>query len=116
MRAPSGPGLVYETEMSIPFITWDTTWSMRADPGGVDALGIDGDLRGAHYRWDVLSKGPEQTLVVYRSHQSLGASTILLRELIKREPTLEHGLNVAFGLVYMRAIRGRAEGWPGFTR
>jgi len=50
-------------------------------------------------------------MAVYRVRQILGQSNILLRKLFQFQPSLEYGVNVALGLVYMRALRGRAEGW-----
>lgn len=98
-------------DFAIPLVTWSTAWALRAEPRAVDGLGVEGDLRGARFRWDLTPRGPKETLVVYRVSQRLGQSSTLFRALIERDLTLEHGLNVAFSLVYLRAVRGHAEGW-----
>ena len=36
---------------------------------------------------------------------------MILRRLFSSQPSLEHGISVAFGLVWVRAMRARAEGW-----
>jgi hypothetical protein len=103
--------LTYEMEMSVPLVSWDTTFALRFVPNTIEGMGIDGDLRGAHFEWNLVPRGGKETLVIYRLAQPLAQGSILVRKLFQFEPSLETGLNVAFGLVYVRAMRGRAEGW-----
>ncbi|HEX6836798.1 MAG TPA: hypothetical protein VF334_09515, partial [Polyangia bacterium] len=98
-------------EMSLPIVTWASTWAIRAAPHAVDGAALDGDLRGARFRWDLSSRAPNETLAVYRVRQALDQSSIILRKLFDFQPSLRLGINVALGLVWMRAIRGHAEGW-----
>jgi len=84
---------------------------MRTSERAFDAAATDGDLRGARFRCDLTSRGPSETLVVYRVAQRLTQSSAIFRKLVEYEPSLEHGLNVAFSLVYLRAVRAKAEGW-----
>jgi hypothetical protein len=98
-------------EMALPIVTWATTWALRAEPHAVDGAGLDGDLRGARFRWDLSARGGQETLAVYRVRQKLDAGSLVLRKLFQYQPSLEYGINVALGLVWMRAVRGRAEGW-----
>ena len=74
-------------------------------------LVVGGDLAGARFRWDLTAKGPNETLVVYRVNERLTDGSTLFRKLIELQPALEHGLTVAFSLVYLRAIRAKAERW-----
>jgi hypothetical protein len=77
----------------------------------MEGMGTKGDLRGAHYQWDLVNKGPKETLVIYRVKEPLAQSSIIMRKLFQSAPSLEQGVSVAFGLVYVRAMRGKAEGW-----
>ena len=106
---PHGDG--FFVEMSLPIVTWASTWAIRAAPHAVDGAALDGDLRGARFRWDLSSRAPNETLAVYRVRQALDQSSVILRKLFAFQPSLRLGINVALGLVWMRAIRGHAEGW-----
>ncbi len=107
-----GPSSVeFSAEFSVPLVTWATRWSMRWNERAVEGVGVAGDLAGAHFQWDLRPRGDKETLVVYRVNQSLGRASVVARKLFEYEPSLEHGLNVAFSLVYLRAMRGFAEGW-----
>jgi hypothetical protein len=98
-------------EMSLPIVTWASTWAMRTSPHAIDGAALDGDLRGAQFRWDLSTRAPSETLAVYRIRQTLDQSSLVLRKLFDFQPSLKLGINVALGLVWTRAIRGRAEGW-----
>jgi hypothetical protein len=104
-------GTTVHLDFAIPLVTWSTTWGLRWAQRTVEGMGLEGDLRGAHFQWDVTRRSPTESLVVYRVNQKLQQSSTVFRKLIQFEPALEHGLNVAFSLVYLRAIRGLAEGW-----
>jgi hypothetical protein len=109
--ARNGTMLTYHTDFAVPLVTWSTTYDLRASANTVEGYATSGDLRGAHFQWDLTPRGPSETMVVYRVNQRLAQSSVIFRKLIEYEPSLEHGLNVAFSLVYLRAIRGKAEGW-----
>ena len=103
-------------EMSLPIVTWASTWAMRVGAHAVDEAAVDGDLRGARVRWDLSEHGgggggAVETMVVYRARQVLEQGSLVLRKLFAFQPSLRVGINVALGLVWMRAMRGRAEGW-----
>ncbi len=103
--------LAYSLDMSLPIVTWSTRYRMRLEPHSIEGAGVEGDLRGAHYRWDLKARGEHETSVVYRANQPLSRGSILVRKLFEVDPSLEHGLNVAFALLQLRSMRGRAEGW-----
>ncbi|HZS42097.1 MAG TPA: hypothetical protein VFF06_34950 [Polyangia bacterium] len=107
-----GPGTVeWVADFAVPLMTWSTGWAMRYAERTYEGVGVSGDLAGAHFQWDLTPRGAGETLVVYRVNMSLAHSSLLARKMFQYEPSLEHGLNVAFSLVYLRAIRGKAEGW-----
>jgi hypothetical protein len=101
----------YRSVMSVPLFSWDTVFQMRAAASQMEGMGTEGDLRGAHFQWDLVSKGPKETLAIYRVNESLAQNSMILRRLFSSQPSLEHGISVAFGLVWVRAMRARAEGW-----
>jgi hypothetical protein len=77
-----------------------------------EGIGTEGDFHGARFRWDVLAEKERQTLLVHRLFLPLAQASVIVRKLFYYQPCLEHGLNVTFGLVFLRAVRGQAEGWP----
>jgi hypothetical protein len=101
----------FYVEMSLPIVTWGSTWALRQDAHAIDGAAIDGDLRGARFRWDLSSVRPSETLAVYRVRQQLDASSVVLRKLFDFQPSLRLGISVAVALVWTHAIRARAEGW-----
>jgi hypothetical protein len=114
-RAAGVAGAVaYYLEMSTPIVGWATTYEMRAlGDAGFDGAGISGDLGGSRFRW-LVSDGsgtPIGVNVSYTVEEELARSSFVLRQLFKFQPSLEYGIEVAIALVWMRAIRGRAEGW-----
>jgi hypothetical protein len=98
-------------EMSLPIVTWASTWAIRQSAHAVEGAALDGDLRGARFRWDLSSRSPSETLAVYRVRQELDASSLVLRKLFDFQPSLRLGINVALGLVWTHAMRAHAEGW-----
>ena len=58
-----------------------------------------------------MSHGANKTLSNFRHIVPLAQSSMVLRRLFSSQPSLEHGIGVAFGLVWVRAMRARAEGW-----
>ena len=106
-----GVEATYFMEMGLPILTWSTTYRMRLNPHAVDGAGVEGDLRGARYRWDLAARGERETLVTYRAYQPLARGSVIVRKLFAVDPSLEAGLNVAFALLQLRSVRGRAEGW-----
>jgi hypothetical protein len=116
--APRAAGMAsavaYYLEMSTPLVGWATTWEMRAlGEAGFDGAGVGGDLAGARFRWMVSegSGSPVGVNVSYTVQEELARSSFVLRQLFKFQPSLECGIEVAFALIWVRAIRGRAEGW-----
>jgi hypothetical protein len=102
----------FELEQDLSIFTWTTRFALHAAGAAVDVAGLQGDLRSAHYRWDLSVQKPKETLVVYRAAQNLmAASPLLLGPLFREQPTFEHGLSVSIGLLYVAGIRGHAEGW-----
>ena len=104
----------YYLEMATPLVGWSTTYEMRPlGDAGFDGAGVAGDLTGARFRWMVSATqgATPATNVSYEVQEELARSSFVLRQLFKFQPSLECGIEVALALVWMRAIRGRAEHW-----
>jgi len=108
------PGAIgYYLEISTPLVGWSTTFEMRGSGGGggFDGAGVAGDLKGARFRWQIANASGGATALSYTVQDELSQSSIVLRQLFRFQPSLQRGIDVALALVWMRAIRGRAEGW-----
>ena len=97
-------GLDYRVDLDAIFMEINATMRLRFIPGGVDALCIDGDIKGSRYRWDLSSSGAGRTLAVYRGNAHLGEGSTLMRALFAFEPLFEHTGNVTVGIFTMRAM------------
>jgi hypothetical protein len=104
------PGVAQiEIEQSLPLMTWDTTFWVRAAQNAVDCYGASGDLRGARLRWDARPLPDGHTELTLRASQAFDKESVIMRQLYKLEPLFEYGVNVGLDLVVMRAIKDRAE-------
>jgi hypothetical protein len=111
MRQKDGARVGFRLTFSLPVptVSWTSEWLLQIGERFVDGAALAGDLRGGRFRWDLTARGDKNTLVVYRVNQRLGDSSVIFRRLIQHDPSLEHGLNVAFSLVYLRGLRAEAE-------
>lgn len=110
-RGP-GPMLVYSADFDLSVLSWSARYRLTYAPSIVDVVGVAGDLRGSHTRWDLRAIGPKETQIVYRANQDLrAASPLILGTLFRAAPFFESGLAVALGLIHVTDVRGRAEGW-----
>lgn len=100
-------------QLSLPLVSFETRYGIRATPSSVDMLGYDGDLRGSRQRWDVVpiqGRGmTAQTRLVLRTQQSLDRVSLALRQLYKLEPLFEHGVTLGLQLVLLRSVKTQAE-------
>lgn len=79
-------------------------------PDGVTIDGLDGDLAGAKWRWQVASSTEKNCIVAYHGWADIPHSAFILEQSMKREPYLEHGFLAGSNLVMLRAIRRAVEG------
>jgi hypothetical protein len=100
---------VVEIEQSLPLMNWTTKWACRRLGASVDLLGLDGDLRGAHLRWDASDEAGQAQLILRAASADYQKGSLLLREVYKLEPYLEYGFDVALNLLLMQSLRQRAE-------
>ncbi len=74
----------------------------------------EGDIQTGAWRWELIpSAAGKSTIVVYTLYSDVRESSWIIRQVLKSSPSLEHGLNVATGLVTVRAIKKQAEKLAG---
>lgn len=68
------------------------------------------DIRTGSWRWEFIP-GPkaDKTLLIYYLSTDVRESSWLLKQALKSQPNMEHGINVATGLMTVKAIKNRAE-------
>ena len=74
-------------------------------PDGVLVAGLDGDLPGALWRWQLREKGPNETIVAYHGWADMGRTPYILAKSCKAEPYLEHGFMAGSNMVMLRAVK-----------
>lgn len=119
IRAISGLNVLRETEQYKEF-SWELGFSVfkirstnRLVRGENDVVlsGIDGDLMGARWRWQVQALSPQRTLVAYHGYADVGATTGIMRTTVRREPYLEHGVMAGSNLIMMNAMKKVVSEW-----
>jgi hypothetical protein len=100
-------------QFTLPLVSFDTRYGVRASLASVDMLGYEGDLKGTRLRWDVApfhARGvAAQARLVLRTQQSLEHASLVLRQLYKLEPIFEHGVTLGLQLVLLRSVKRQAE-------
>ena len=103
-------------------LTTDFTWTLGLSifglttksrftfvPDGVTWEGLEGDLKGAEWRWQGISSGADDCIVAYHGWVDIPNSTYILSKSMKREPYLEHGFIVGSNMVMLRAVKRAVE-------
>jgi hypothetical protein len=98
-----------EIEQALPLMSWTTKWAYRLERSSVDLVGLEGDLQGAHLRWDVSQEATGHSQLILRAIADFQNGSVLLREVYKLEPYLEYGFDVALNLLLLQSLRHRAE-------
>ena len=103
MRPGAAGTSTWEVDSSLPFVDFDSIWSVSPQPR-FRAAARGGDWQGAVMGWDLVP-GPapaDGCLAVFSTHPRVERTGYLPRKLIEAEPLLEHGL--ALGLAYVNAL------------
>jgi ribosome-associated toxin RatA of RatAB toxin-antitoxin module len=83
---------------------------MTPTDSGVLVEGIEGDLEGARWLWQIVPVEDNKTVVAYHGFAHVGKTAGIMHKTINREPYLEHGVMAGSNMVMVRAIRGALEG------
>ena len=68
-----------------------------------------GDIKTGAWRWELFTLGENRTVLVYTLYTDIRESSWILNIALKSDPSMEHGINIATGLVTINAIKRRAE-------
>ena len=82
---------------------------MTSAGDGVLLEGLDGDLAGAKWRWQIVPVAPDDTIVAYHGFANVGKAAVILDKTVRREPYLEHGLMAGSNMVMLRAMKRAVE-------
>jgi ribosome-associated toxin RatA of RatAB toxin-antitoxin module len=108
-----GADVVIDYELEVPGPNMDYTLIHHHVPKtriDVTLADDEGDIQTGAWRWELIPhQNGGQTILVYSLYTDVRESSWVLRQVMKSQPSLEHGLNVATGLVTIRAIKKRAE-------
>jgi ribosome-associated toxin RatA of RatAB toxin-antitoxin module len=108
-----GADVVIAYELEVPGPNMDYSLVHHHEPKtriDITLADDEGDIQTGAWRWELVSHaGGNQTILVYSLYTDVRESSWILKQIMKSQPSLEHGLNVATGLVTVRAIKKRAE-------
>lgn len=109
-REGSDAVLAYELDIPGPNFFY-TLRHHHTPPTRVDIWPEDdkGDIRTGCWRWELFPYAGGRTILVYHLYTDVRESSWILRQALKADPSMEHGLNVATGLVTVRAVKRWAE-------
>ena len=93
--------------LSIFGLTTKSQLSFLAD--GLTWDGLEGDLAGAKWRWQVVPDGEDACIVAYHGWADILKSTYILEKSMRREPYLEHGFLVGSNMVMLRSVKRAVE-------
>jgi hypothetical protein len=82
---------------------------MTSTDTGVHVEGVDGDLKGARWLWQIVPVEENKTVVAYHGFAHVGRTAYIMEKTVKREPYLEHGIMAGSNMVMLRAIRRAVE-------
>lgn len=69
----------------------------------------EGDITTGAWRWELIPhREGTQTMLLYTLYTDVGESSWVIRQALKSQPSIEHGLNVATGLMTLQAVAKRA--------
>src|SRR5262249_19585882 len=113
-------GLFYDWELEVPLVNLKginrMSFSAPPVPGAARSIeieGVSGDIRAGLWRWDFLPASRGRTLLAYHGYADLAHASWFLRKLIQHNRTLEHGAFLAAGIVFVKAVKLRAESLAG---
>lgn len=111
-----GRDVVIHYELEVPGVNLEYTLRHRHHP--TERIDIwledaEGDIQTGAWRWE-LKPLPDRRgcLLLYHLYTDVKESSWLLEQAMESQPAMEHGLNVATGLVTLRAVKKRAEAKP----
>jgi ribosome-associated toxin RatA of RatAB toxin-antitoxin module len=112
--------LYYEWELDVPLVNLKGTSKLFTAPaptaGAAPSVLVEtirGDVPDGVWQWDFLPASGGRTLLAYHGYADVARSSYVLRKLIAHNRTLEHGAVLASGIVFVKAVKLRAEALAG---
>lgn len=109
-----GDMFAYEWELDVPIFNLKGVRGMRGRrPDLIEVRGISGNFRESKERWELYPlDGGKKTLAVFYRSVDVQSAGLIVKTMVSLEPSMEHGLNLAAGFVFIRDIRRRIERLP----
>jgi ribosome-associated toxin RatA of RatAB toxin-antitoxin module len=106
--------IAYEWELDLPVFNLKGTKALRGQrPHLVEARGVSGNFKESRERTELYPlEGGKKTLAVFYRAIDVASAGMLIKTMIKMEPTMEHGASLAAGFVHLRDIKRHVEGLP----
>lgn len=82
---------------------------MTPAESGVLVEGVEGDLKGAKWLWQIIPVEENRTVVAYHGYANVGRTAYIMKKTVNREPYLEHGVMAGSNMVMIRAIKRAVE-------
>lgn len=110
-----GPMMAYDWELDLPFFNLKGERLQRGQrPKVVEVRGNRGHLVGSRERWELYPlDGGKRTLAAFYRALDVDTGGILLKTMVKLEPSMEQGANLSTAFVHLRGLRRRIEGKSG---
>jgi ribosome-associated toxin RatA of RatAB toxin-antitoxin module len=113
-------GLFYEWELDVPLVNLKGTSKVSFEPaprtGAAPSVHIEtvrGDVPNGTWEWQFLPASGGRTLLAYHGYADVRHSSWFLKKLIQHNKTIEHGALLASGIVFVKAVKLRAEAIAG---
>jgi ribosome-associated toxin RatA of RatAB toxin-antitoxin module len=113
-------GLFYSWELDVPLINLKGLSKMTFRPGPTPGAArtihvetVTGDVPDGTWDWEFLPMSAGKTLVAYHGYADIIRSSWFLKQIIAHNRTLEHGSVLASGIVFVKAVKLRAEALAG---
>jgi len=100
--------------LSVFGLTTKSRFTILSD--GVQWDGLEGDLAGGEWRWQVQADGDNSCIVAYHGWANIPKSTYILATSMRREPYLEHGFLIGSNMVMLRSVKRAAESKPALDK
>jgi ribosome-associated toxin RatA of RatAB toxin-antitoxin module len=106
-----GQDTVVHYELEVPGTNVEYTLRHRHQPEARVDIWLEddeGDIRTGGWRWELVPHdGGKATLVLYHLYTDVRESSWIVKQMLSAQPAMEHGLNVATGLVTVQALQRR---------
>ena len=106
--------MVFEWSLDLPVLTLSGVRAMRGKrPHVVEIRGVRGHFHEARERWELFPiNGGKSTLVALYRIVDVKDGGLILKAAVELEPTMDQGLNLAAGFVFINDLRNHLEGRP----